>query len=120
MEEYLEQYGRHFNKRLFESAVSNMVDRSGNKLTPMTKEQVGDVLKANGVTLEHNVGHDAAWVFHMKKADCWGSSITNDAQLSKAVKDFLDDPDGYPTKAFDHYVADSIGKGEPIFWDEML
>ena len=36
------------------------------------------------------------------------------------VKDFLDDPDGSKTKAFDHFVVDCRTKGEPIFWDELL
>ena len=120
MEEYLEQYGRHFNKRPFEAAVSAMRDRNGNPVTRLDKEKVDAFLDANGIKLKNNVGYDAAWVMHMKKADCWGSSIVNDAQLAMSVRDFLDDIDGYPTKAFDHYYTDCVGKGEPIFWDDVL
>lgn len=38
----------------------------------------------------------------------------------RAVMDFLDDPDGSRSKAFDHFVVDCRAKDEPIFFDEML
>lgn len=56
----------------------------------------------------------------MAKADYFGSSIADDAHLVLFVQDYLDDPDGNPTKAFDHFVVDCRAKGEPIFWDEVL
>ena len=119
-EEYTEQYGCHFNKKLYEWAVSMMRDRNGNKVTPKTKEQVTEFLRLNGITLENDKGHDAAYVHAMLFADCWGSSLANDRQLAFGVRDFLDDPDGSQTKAFDHFVVDCRAKEEPIFWDEMI
>ena len=97
-----------------------MDSRSGESVKPKTKEQVSEFLRANGVTLDNNKGHDAAYVHAMLFADCWGSSYTTDQQLARGVKDFLDDPDGYDTKAFDHFVIDCRRKDEPIFWDEMM
>lgn len=119
-EEYTEQYGCHFNKKLYEWAVSMMRDRGGNRVAPKTKEQVDEFLRANGVTLKNDKGYDAAYVHAMLTADCWGSSLTNDRQLAFAVMDFLDDPDGSRTKAFDHFVVDCRALGEPIFWDTLL
>ena len=119
-EEYTEQFGFHFNKKLYEWAVSMMTDRNGNKMKPMTKEQVADFLRVNSISITNDKGHDAAYVHSMGKADYWGSSISDDAHLARFVKDYLDDPDGYETKAFDHFVIDCRSKGEPIFWDEML
>lgn len=119
-EEYLEEYGHHFNKKMYEWAVKKMTDRNGNKVTPMEKEKVSDFLKNNGVTLTNDVGYDAPYVLMMKKADCWGSSLSDDPHLAKAVKDYLDDPDGNPCKAFDHYWIDSVAKDEPIFWEDFL
>ena len=120
MEEYLEQYGRHFSKSLYNYAVSEMKDRNGNAIPPMTKEQVSERLKSNNVTLKHDVGFDAVYVWSMAMADYWGSSITDEAHLARYVKDYLDDPDGSETKAFDHYYSDCIALGCPIFWREML
>jgi len=119
-EDYTGQFGCHFNKKLYEWAVSMMKDRSGNNVPPMTKEQVDEWLKTNGVSLKNNKGHDAAYVRAMLFADCWESSYTTDKQLALGVMDFLDDPDGSKTKAFDHFVVDCRSKGEYIFWDEML
>lgn len=86
----------------------------------MTKEQVAEWLRANGVVLKNDLGHDAAYVRAMLYSDCWGGSYTNDKQLSLGVSEFLDDRDGSKTKAFDHFVVDCRSRRVPIFWDEML
>ena len=118
-EEYVDQYGCHFNKKLYEWAVSMMTDRNGNKVTAKTKEQVDAFLATYGVTLKNDKGYDAPYVHAMLMADCWGSSYKTEEQVALGVKDFLDDPDGSVTKAFDHFVVDCRAKGEPIFWDMM-
>ena len=119
-DEYIDMYGPHFSKRLYEAAVSRMTDRNGNKIPPMTKEQASEFLKAHGITLKNDKGHDAAYVLQMAKADYWGSSISDDNRLALFVRDYLDDPDGSKSKAFDHFVVDCRAKGEPIFWDDVL
>lgn len=110
----------HFNKKLYEWAVSMMADRSGNNVQPKTKEQITENLRAYGVTLDNVKGYDAAYVYQMARADYFGSSIVDEAHLALYVKDFLEDPDGSETKAFDHFVVDCRAKGEPIFWDSMM
>ena len=119
-EEYTDQYGCHFNKKLYEWAVSMMRDRNGSSIQPMQKEQVTEFLRANGITLKNDKGYDAAYVHAMAKADYWGSSIVDDAHLALFVRDFIDDADGTKTKAFDHFVVDCRAKEEPIFFDEMI
>lgn len=119
-EEYCDMYGCHFSKKLYEFAVSMMKDRSGNKVEPKTKEQVSEFLRTNGVTLKNDKGWDAAYVHAMATADYWSSSITDNTHLALFVKDYIDDPDGSKTKAFDHFVVDCRAKDEPIFWDEMM
>ena len=120
MEEYLEEYGYHFDKRLFEFAVDMMDDRSGQPLKPWDKDKTNEFLKANGVTLKNNYGHDAAYVLNMARADYYGSSIADDAHLALFVKDYVDDPDGAPTRAFDEFYMKCIALGIPIFWDELM
>ena len=120
MEECLEDYGYHFNTKLFEFAVSMMEDKTGNKLQPWSKERTESFLKNNGVSLRNNMGHDAAYVINMARADYWGSSITDDVHLAKFVKDYLDDPDGADTRAFDEFYIKTLALGIPIFWDEMM
>ena len=120
LEEYIEMYGFHFNKKLYEWAVSMMRDRNGSKITPKTKEEAESFLQANGVSVKNSKGWDAPYVHAMLMADCWGSSYTTEKQVALGVKDFLDDVDGNPTKAFDHFVVDCKGKHEPIFWEDFL
>ncbi len=96
-----------------------MRDRGGSKIQPKSKEQVSEFLRTHGITLKKDKGYDAAYVHAMGMADYYGSSITDEAHLAMFVKDFLDDPDGTDSKAFDHFVVDCRAKDEPVFWDEM-
>lgn len=119
-EEYVDQYGYHFNKKLYEWAVSMMRDINGNKVQTRTKEEADDWLHAHGVTIKRDKGYDAAYVLAMAKADFLGSSIKDDPHLALYVRDYLDDIDGSESKAFDHFVVDCRAKHEPIFWDMMM
>lgn len=119
-DEYIEQFGCHFNKRLYEFAVSLMTDRKGERVKPKSREQVEQFLTSHGVTVENNKGWDAPYVLAMLTADNFGSSYKTEDQLALGVKDYLDDPDGNPFKAFDHFVVDCRAKQDPIFWDMMM
>lgn len=121
---YHSNNGWHFNKSLCEYAVSCMEKEDSNgkkvKVTPLIKEQVESLLKSSGIELKNNTGYDACYVANMAKADYWGSSITNEQQLAKFIKDYLDDSDGYEGIALTRYYADCIGSGKPLFWDEFI
>ena len=119
-DEYTDMYGCHFNKKLYEYAVSMMRDRNGEKVEVLTRDQVKEKLQNYGVELENDRGYDAAYVYAMKRSDDFESSIPDERHLAFGVKDFLDDRDGYPTKAFDHFVVDCRAKEEPIFWEDFL
>ena len=120
MEEYLGEYGYHFNKKLFEFAVSMMRDRSGRTLQPWDKEKTEEFLRTYSINLKNNHGHDAAYVLNMARADYFGSSLPDDARLALFVKDYLDDFDGSDTRAFDEFYIKTVALGVPIFFDEML
>lgn len=119
-DEYVDMYGHHFSKRLYDWAVSMMRDRNGNKVTPKSQEELESFLRTHGVNLKNNKGHDAQYVYAMIMADNWGGSYVTDKQVALGVMEFLDDPDGTKTKAFDHFVVDCRTKGEPIFWEDMM
>ena len=120
MEEYLSEYGYHFDERLYHFAVSMMRDRNGNPLQAWDKDKTESFLRSNGVQLKNNLGHDAAYVLSMARADYFGSSIVDDAHLAKYVSDYLDDIDGAKTRAFDEFYIKTVALGIPIFFDEML
>lgn len=120
---YLRYNGPHFNKKLFEFAISNMTVRSGStqvKLSPFSKEQIDNILRVNGIKLENNQLYDYLYVANMCKADFWGSSITSESQLAKYVKDVIDDVDGYDGIVFNRWYADMCRKGIVIDWEEMV
>ena len=97
-----------------------MRDRNKKRVTMKTKEQVDAFLKSYGVELEHDEGYDAVYLMHMIQSDFVGSSIHDEVDIAKHVKDILDDVDGYEGIAFTRFLADCEGKGVPIIWEDMI
>ena len=116
MKRYLKYFGQHFNKRLCQFAVSKM--KHGK--TPVTKEQVDEVLKKHGITLKDNELYDYVYVYNMGNNDFMGSSIADEKHLAMYVKDVIDDIDGYDGIVFNRWYADTVVQGIPIEWNEML
>lgn len=121
---YMRHYGPHFNRKLFEFAVSKMTktDAKGDevKLKPYTKEQVRDMLSSHGISLKNDQLYDSAFVANMGKADFLGSSVSDEAHLAKYVKDVIDDIDGYDGIVFNRWYADMSYTGIAIDWEDML
>ena len=121
MDAYLASHGRHFSKPMLEWAVSMMRDRKGEKLPTSDKKKVDDLMKAYGIELKNDKGYyDSVYVYQMAKADYMGSSISDEQHLLRFVKDFIDDPDGSETKAFDHFYMDCIAKGVDFPWEDLI
>ena len=116
MKRYLKYFGQHFNKRLCQFAVSKM--KHGK--TPITKEQVDEVLKKYGIILKNNELYDYVYVYNMGNNDFMGSSIADEKHLAMYVKDVIDDEDGYDGIVFNRWYADTVVQGIPIEWNEML
>ena len=116
MKRYLKYFGQHFNKRLCQFAVSKM--KHGK--TPITKEQVDEVLKKHGIILKNNELYDYVYVYNMGNNDFMGSSIADEKHLAMYVKDVIDDIDGYDGIVFNRWYADTVVQGIPIEWNEML
>ena len=120
MEEYLAEYGYHFNKRLFDFAMSFMEDRNGKPISVWDKAKTDEFLKMNNIKLKNALGYDAAYVTNMARSDYWGSALFDESHLALFVRDYVDDPDGSPTRAFDEFYIKTVALGIPIFWDEMI
>ena len=120
MSAYLSNHGHHFSKRMCEWAVGKMRDMGGSKVKMRTKEQIDNALRVHGVEIENDHGYDSVFVFHMAISDFLGSSIQDEARVARYVKDLLDDRDGYEGIAFDRFLADCNGKGEPIPWEDVI
>lgn len=126
LRKYLANFGPHFNKKLCEYAVSLMMkaDQDGRPkpLTPMKREEVDELLKANGVTLRNNVLYDHVFVANMVKSDQLGSSVPDAKHLALAVKDYIDDIDKAEGYLFGRWMSDICGLGPRYipYWEDMI
>lgn len=121
LEAYLSSHGRHFSKPMLEWAVSMMRNRKNERQEVPKKEWLDNVLNSFNVKLERNEGYyDAIYVWCMAKSDYLGSSIKDDQHLALYVKDYIDDIDGNPTRAFDEFMANCIAKGIDVPWGDMI
>ena len=121
---YLSHNGPHFNRNLYEFAVSKMtkIDASGEEvpIKPFTKEEVEKILKAHNVKLKNNQLYDFVYVASMCKADFLSSSVPDEHYLALYVKDVIDDIDAPDGLVFNRWYADMSYMGIAIDWEEML
>ena len=123
MVNYIRYNGYHFNKALYEFAVSKMYKKENDrkvKIKTLSKAEVDTLLSRYNITLENNQGYDYVYVANMCKADFLGSSIPNDQFMAKYIKDVIDDPDGYDGLVFYRWYADACKKGIVIDWEEVI
>ena len=125
MREYISTYGWHFSKKMCEWAVGMMKTKDETtgkerKLEGWSCDEVEDILKKSGVSIENDRGYDVCYVANMLKADFYKKSIPDEQRLAMHIKLYLDDIDGDPCRAFDEFYATCIGKGMPVMWDKML
>lgn len=123
MVNYLRYNGPHFNKKLYEFAVSKMTKKIGNslvKIQPITKEEIERILKTYNIELKNNQLYDHSYVASMCKADFYGSSIEDEKHLAKYVKDVIDDDDAYDGIVFNRWYADMCRQGIVVDWEEMI
>lgn len=123
MDRYMNMYGSHFNKKLYEEAASRMYRKSGGRkeyIKPYTKEQVESLLKSYNIRLENDKMYDACYVASMCQADFLGSSIPDEKHLALYVKDVIDDPDTEPGFVFWRFYSDCMFMDNPIEWEDML
>lgn len=124
MKKYLQNYGYHFNHKMYKFAVSKMYkknrDGKEEKIEPVEKEKVGEILKKYNITLENDVMYDSAYLYSMIMADFFGKSIPNEQYAAMHIKDKIDDidqPDGY---IFNEWYAKMCFAGIPIDWEEFI
>lgn len=127
MRVYLRNNGRHFNRKACEWAVGKMrkwneAARLYERIEPMTKEQVDELLNANGVQLSYDRSHgyDYVYIANMCKADFLGTAIEDDKHLALYVKCVIEDADAVSGMVFNRWLADCDTKGLAIDWEELV
>lgn len=90
-------------------------------ITPITKEELENKLKAQNITLKYNKLYDAVYVANMCKADYLGNAVPNiDYNLCMYVKSTIDDPDGYDGQPFNRWLSDIEGMNVRIDWSDFV
>ena len=121
---YMRNYGPHFNRKLYEFAVSRMTkrDSSGEEvpIKPYTKEEIENLLRINSINLKNNQLYDFVYVACMCKADFLNSSVPDEHYLALYVRDVIDDVDAPDGLVFNRFYADCCYLGIAIDWEEML
>ena len=120
---YMRNYGPHFNRKLYEFAVSQMthiVDEEERRIRPYTREQTDEILKTHGVEVKNAQLYDAAFVASMCKADFLNSSVIDEHHVALYIKDVIDDVDAPDGLVFNRWYADMCYCGIAINWEDML
>lgn len=125
MRAYLRNNGRHFNKKACEWAVKNMrkwneSTRRLERIEPMDKNAVDELLKNNGITLDDARGYDYVYVANMCKADFYGTAIEDERHMALYIKCVIDDADAVSGMIFNRWLADLDTKGIAVDWEELL
>ena len=125
MRTYLRNNGRHFNKKACELAVKNMrkyndTTRRLERIEPLDKNAVDELLKNNGITLDDARGYDYVYVANMCKADFYGTAVEDERHMALYIKCVIDDADAVGGMIFNRWLADCDTKGISIEWEELL
>ena len=119
MRKYLQNYGWHFNKALYEYAVS-LMRKDNSKVEPIAKEFVDKILRQYNISLDNNVGYDYMFVANMCKADYYGSSIDDEKHFALYIKDTIDDEDAADGTTMRRWYATMVANGVMVDWEEFV
>lgn len=119
--DYLADNGWHFNEKLAKFATDKRRMKNADGTDHRwTHEQIKEALERNGIKIEKAKGYDCMYVANMAYADFYPEVFSSESAILKYVKAYIDDPDGYDGIALTRYCADTIGKGEPIYWEDFI
>ena len=94
--------------------------KDGQPINRLDKSSVDSYLANASLTINNNRLYDYVYVANMAYSDFYGSSIQDDIQLARYIKDYVDDEDAYDGMPFSRFYIDCVKKGIPIDWDDMM
>lgn len=87
----------------------------------LDKKEFDELMRVYNQKLERKDGYyDGLYVWAMATSDYLGSSIIDEQHLAMFVKDYIDDVDGNPTRAFDEFYINCVAKGIDIPWKDLI
>lgn len=118
MKNYLRYYGRHFNKKLCNFAISQMKHKGKSKI--YTKQEIDDLMTKNKIEIKNNQLYDYVYVFNMAAKDYMGTSLPDEKYVTIFTKDMVDDEDAVDGQIWTMWYASTVRRGIPIEWEDML
>lgn len=118
-----ENGGWHFNKKACDYAVQNLRGLDNKPIKPISKEEVDEMLRKQGVKLENNKGWDYVYAANLGKSDMGGSTVGTQADeksLSQYVKRTIDDPDAADGEVMACWYTKMIFRRIPVDWGSFL
>lgn len=123
MRKYLQNYGYHFNHKMYKFAVSKMYKKNRNgvdePIEPVEKDKVQELLKRHNITLENDEMYDSTYLYSMAMSDYMGTAF-NEETTAKWIKATIDDADKPKGFIFNRFYADMCFAGIPIDWEEFV
>lgn len=121
---YNSKYHCHFNKRLAEWAIGNMMceNPSTRILEPIKKKPIDEYdmfLKTNGLKIPDESYYDGYYLYHMCFAD-YSQSLEDDAHRALFIEETICDPDCEPTAVLACFKAKMDVMKVPIYWERYL
>lgn len=117
---YFRINGMHFNRKMYEFAVSLMYteDKDGSRkaFKPVTREEFDEVMSKYGIELPKDTLYDGLYVWSMTCADS-PKSIPDEHTRAVHVQEYLSDPDQRPGFVFNRFYNDTVWNGIPIDWE---
>jgi hypothetical protein len=125
MKAYLRNHGYSFSKMACDFAVSHMKRENKatgkqEKIEPLSKEKVEEMMAKFGVKLDNNIGYNFVYIANMIMADYWKESIEDEQHMVKHIKAIIDDVDDNPENIFRIWIAKMDGNGMPIPWEDIM
>lgn len=117
---YLKHYGWNFSKKACQFAVNKMYKVDGSSIQFQDQETINNMLKRYNITLEHDNGYNAVYVYHMCLADFYGKSITDEPHLAHHIKCIIDDVDNPGGNVFRKWYADCVAKSIVVNWEDLI
>ena len=119
---YTDKYGNHFNDKLAMWASRRM--RNSVFAEPEHHWDIEDVRRAFSnlglIKPVTNTWGDATYAANMAYADYYGNSIKTETECLRQAQADLADPDGYPCKVFNRFMADIAGMDIQVPWEEII
>lgn len=117
---YFRINGMHFNRKMYEFAVSLMSakDKDGKekRFKPVTREEFDAVMSKYGIELPKDSLYDGLYVWSMACAD-FPKSVPDEHTRALYVQESLSDPDQSPGYIFNRFYNDTVYNHIPIDWE---